>query len=572
MHKAQPETDYPWYLRQPWLKILQILGWPIGKIFMTWRSLSSKHERLRKWYEKFWNWYGNIIISAAWECFRYEDYVTAALFANFILQFLPDYPEALCLLGMALANLGDDGEDSKTHVIFSRLMEIKAYCEAEKLAREIIVTYPDNAEYYNWLGQALQEQNKLDEAITAYYKSFSFDPNFPCILELGSILLEKRRFNEARAVFLRAMIYDSSNEDYVSGFICSFSNEPTNKLPDNIPPHVFEFVFPRILAAKYLTAKNKGDSAEEKEIEDLIRKMGEKSPQMAYVGHVIVTGHWNAESRLLQHFKKYIKGPVLNVGCGTGEQSLLAAHFLKELPDFLAEKKEKKNNSDRLTFFLSYKDEKGNRSLIEAFSPASLPSEHKGKTRFILGGIDLEKGRIIPVINLFPKFPGESVELSDHRFTVVSVDIDTQSLVCAARTLSFLAEHQHWLEFLFMPCDITETETALQPHFKTVLACYLFHWLGDKLPVAVHNIASALESGGYLVVLGECPVEYTESPFLEYASSIHGGRKPTNVSLEEIVALCVKEGLRFIEKEEVEIQTLDPKDRHPMFGVVFQKE
>jgi SAM-dependent methyltransferase len=256
------------------------------------------------------------------------------------------------------------------------------------------------------------------------------------------------------------------------------------------------------------------------------------------------------------------------VGCGTGEQSLLAAHFLDELPDLSVGVEDK--DKSRLTFFLGFRDGKGNQSLIGAFSLAPLSGEHKGKTRFTLGGIDLEKGQVIHGLNLFPKFPDESVELSDHHFTVVSVDIDAKSLICAARIMPFLAQNQQRLEFLFMPCDIRET--APQPHFNTVFACYLFHWLYDGLPAAVHNIASALKPGGHLVVLGECPIEYTESPFLEYASSIHGGREPKDVSLQEIVALCTKEGLRFVEEKEVEILTIDPKDRHPMFGVVFRKE
>jgi tetratricopeptide (TPR) repeat protein len=563
MNKAQLGANYPWYFGQPWSKIFQVLGWPTSRTLVAWRSLSFRHKRLREWYERFWNWYGSIIISAAWDYyFGKKEYTMAAWFANSILQFLPDYPEALCLLGAALANLG---EDDKTRAIFWRLMEMEVYSEAETLAQEIIATCPENAEYYNWLGQALQKQNKLEEAITAYYKLLSLDPDSLCVFKLGLVLLEKGRKEEARLALLRAMIYDPSNEVYIDGFIRSFSNEP-DKMPKDIPPPAFEFFFPRILAAKYLNAKRDGESTEE--IEDLIKQVGEekseRSPQMAYISHLIVTGHWNAESQLLRHFKRYIKGPVLNVGCGTGEQSLLAAHFLDELPNQSAGVEVEDENKSRKTFVLSYKDKTGNQSLIGAFSL----SGHEGTTRFTLGGIDLEKGEVIRGINLFPRFPGESVELSEHRFTVVSVDVDAKSLVCAARIMPFLAQNQRRLGFLFTPCDIREA--VPQPQFNTVLVCYLFHWLGDGLPAAVHNIASALKPGGYLVVLGECPIKYVESPFLKYASSIHG--KPNDVSPQEIVALCTKEGLRLVEEKEVEILTINPKDRHPMFGIVFRKE
>lgn len=450
----------------------------------------------------------------------------------------------------------NDLDEIEKEKAFKFMMRNKWYGEAEDFVRDLIKAFPAESGYYNWLGLALAGQRRVEEEIEAYRKAISLDPISPAVFNLGTALLEKGRVGEARAAFLKAVIYEPSDENYITGFIRSYLND--------LPPPAFEFFFPRILAAKYLTAKRKGESTEE--IEGLIKQMGEekgeKSSQMAYIGHIIVTGHWNAESQLLQHFKKYIEGPVLNVGCGTGEQSLLAAHFLDELPDLSV--KAEDENKNRKTFFLRFKDKTGKQSLIGAFSL----SGHEGRTRFTLGGIDLQKGQVIHGLNLFPKFPGESVELSDHRFTVVSVDIDAESLVCAARIMPFLAQNQQRLEFLFMPCDIRETSP--QPQFNTAFACYLFHWLGDGLPAAVHNIASALNPGGYLIVLGECPIEYVESPFLAHASSIHG--KPNDVSLQEIVALCTKEGLQFVEEKEVEIQTLGQIDRHQMFGVVFRKE
>ena len=427
----------------------------------------------------------------------------------------------------------DDFDETQKRNVFDLLMRIGKYEEAEDFVRDLIGVSPNESRYYNWLGRIFYRRKEFDKAENAFRNSILRDPTNPYpFYNLGKIFLKKGLKEDARTALLRAVIYDPNNKDFIAEFARACSGSLSTK-------RVRSFLAFRVLVAKYIAAKRKKDIKSLEEIEKRIQKLGESADpyvsQKAYMGHIIVTGHWSAESQLLRHFKEYIKNPVLNIGCGTGEQSLIAALLLDELPSFSSE--------IELVFDLST-------LLSFSFSDFGL----------------LDSAAVFDQ----PRLNCKVISEDKPNFTIISIDNDKKTLKYAGSIITELNKSQKWLKFKFVRFDITKTNAVIKPKFNTAFACYLFHWLRDGLPAAVHNIASALKPGGHLVVLGECPIEYVRSPFLDYASSIHG--KPNDVSLQEIVALCAKEGLRFVEEKEVEILTIDPKDRHPMFGVVFRKE
>ena len=115
------------------------------------------------------------------------------------------------------------------------------------------------------------------------------------------------------------------------------------------------------------------------------------------------------------------------------------------------------------------------------------------------------------------------------------------------------------------------------PALSRVDACvcsYVLHWLGPGLSRALENIARHLSEGGHLVVVSECPMRISESPFSRFAHRQADERLlsgDAGVSLEELTSICQECKLELVKSLETEVQTLEGRDRHVIFGAVYQK-
>lgn len=108
----------------------------------------------------------------------------------------------------------------------------------------------------------------------------------------------------------------------------------------------------------------------------------------------------------------------------------------------------------------------------------------------------------------------------------------------------------------------------------TCVCSYVLHWLGFGLSRALGNIARHLSEGGHLIVISEYPMRISKSPFSGFAHHqaderlLSGDR---GVSLEELSFFCQECGLELVKILETEVQTLEGRDQHKIFGAVFQK-
>ena len=84
--------------------------------------------------------------------------------------------------------------------------------QAEHAFREACRVQSDDADGYNNLGNVLQTQNKLDEAIAAYQRSIEIKPNNARVHNsLGNALRSQNRLDEALASFQFAIKFDDKN-------------------------------------------------------------------------------------------------------------------------------------------------------------------------------------------------------------------------------------------------------------------------------------------------------------------------------------------------------------------------
>jgi predicted O-linked N-acetylglucosamine transferase (SPINDLY family) len=86
--------------------------------------------------------------------------------------------------------------------------------QAERAFREACRVQPDDADGHNNLGNVLQAQNKLDEAIAEYQRSIEIKPNNARVHNnLGSALRSQNRLDEALTAFRLSIKIDDKNFD-----------------------------------------------------------------------------------------------------------------------------------------------------------------------------------------------------------------------------------------------------------------------------------------------------------------------------------------------------------------------
>src|SRR5439155_22800855 len=78
--------------------------------------------------------------------------------------------------------------------------------EAERRYREVVAAYPVSANAWCYLGMALSDQERYDEAVAAYRQALKLPPNFPIALNnLGNAFRMMRRLDDAVKTFDRAI-------------------------------------------------------------------------------------------------------------------------------------------------------------------------------------------------------------------------------------------------------------------------------------------------------------------------------------------------------------------------------
>lgn len=87
---------------------------------------------------------------------------------------------------------------------------------AERLYAQVVNSQPGNASAWCYLGMALHDQERYDDAILAYRKAIGLQPNFPIAFNnLGNSQRQLRRLSEAVASFNQAI---ALKPDYVTAF------------------------------------------------------------------------------------------------------------------------------------------------------------------------------------------------------------------------------------------------------------------------------------------------------------------------------------------------------------------
>lgn len=484
---------HPWHGKnRVWLRFKGVVLFPLSLLWRFCIRIPAVHRWLatiaRQWYEENWAT-GNIR--------------RAAFAAVAMRQQFPEDPEWKARLGCIYVAHGDYGKGAEW---FNTLFEAGHYSEAALISESMTRYAADKAASWYRHGIALQRLGEQERAIGAFREALQRKPSYAdAYFGLGASLLELKNVSEARRAFFRSAIMDPSREYTLAGIERTFSGE-------KLPLPVVLFMRPRVAAAKVFKLFAVAGEKAKREISEWARAATQR-PTDAYVAHMIVTGHEVAASELVAGFRRFIVGPVLNVGCGTGEQTLWASIVLG--------------------------DEQKSRG-------------HAGD-RFVSITVDRRSGRPVSV-------QGE--------FTIANLDINPAMLEFTGNAILHLFDEPGRFRWIFMQGDITRMRPATS--YRTVVASYLFHWLGDGLAPAIRNIAACLAPGGHLIVLGEFPLVYTPSPFLDGTTTIHG--TPTPIPFEEIERLCREAGLELAERKDVEIPTLEKECRHPMFGAVFKKK
>jgi protein O-GlcNAc transferase len=113
-----------------------------------------------------------------------------------VLDINPDWPEALCNLGIALTRLG--GEQS-----------LKTALTCFDLALSLA---PEFALAHNNLGAALEKSNRADEALIAYRSAMRSEPRYiESHLNFAALLLRLGRTNDAIARYRIVLDLDAKN-------------------------------------------------------------------------------------------------------------------------------------------------------------------------------------------------------------------------------------------------------------------------------------------------------------------------------------------------------------------------
>lgn len=128
----------------------------------------------------------------AWESGLHDEVVSAL---DGLLAVTPDNVEARHLYGIAKAELGD-------------------YAEAVRQLAAVCAVEPDNCDALSVLGNVQRLAGQLDESEATLRSGLASHPNIPHIhFNLGCLLLDCKRVNEAEESFLRASELDPADQD-----------------------------------------------------------------------------------------------------------------------------------------------------------------------------------------------------------------------------------------------------------------------------------------------------------------------------------------------------------------------
>jgi superkiller protein 3 len=155
------------------------------------------------------------------------DFNKAALEFRAALKNAPDDPEAHVLLGMALRDQSELDE-SRTYLDRAIALDPKngrAYFElgvlfnkqlkqadAEDAFAKAVKYSPNDSRFWYAYGEIYRVQDKIDDAISAYRHAVQLEPPFPKATgKLGSMLVEKKLYDEAESYLIAAIRQDPKN-------------------------------------------------------------------------------------------------------------------------------------------------------------------------------------------------------------------------------------------------------------------------------------------------------------------------------------------------------------------------
>ena len=99
----------------------------------------------------------------------------------------------------------DSADLSQLFEAGNRAQEFGNYAEAEAIWRRVLERFPNNADAYSNLGDALSAQGQSAEATDAYHQAIRLNPNLAdAYTGLGFALLEQGQFEAAQTAFDQA--------------------------------------------------------------------------------------------------------------------------------------------------------------------------------------------------------------------------------------------------------------------------------------------------------------------------------------------------------------------------------
>ncbi len=222
------------------------------------------------------------------------------------------------------------------------LIILKQFDVAIEAARLYLSRVESDVEEWINLGISYAELHQLDKAENVFQKTLKLDPgNVTAYFCLGVCCAQEGKIRYAEQAFkMFAALNPTSTDAQLTTILALRNNERVL---------VNEYLEPRILAALYTKAVTITDDdlccvqesldelgllyekrlSEAEEKYGALRQICCAKPIAAYQAHMCFTGHWAAASQLLIIFRKYLKGSILDVGCGTGDMEFLLSLIIE---------------------------------------------------------------------------------------------------------------------------------------------------------------------------------------------------------------------------------------------------
>ena len=261
---------------------------------------------------------------------------------NKALSIRPNYAEAYYNLGNVL---NDQGKLEEAIEAYNKALSIKS----------------DYADAYNNMGVALKEQGKPDEAVAAYNKALAIKPNYAeAHNNMGNTLKDQRKLNEARCSYTRAL---TIKPDYAEAYF-NMGNTLTSQ--GKFDEAIEAYISAISIKPDYAVAHNNMGNA--------LHNLG------------LVDKAKNAYTKALSVQPEYAE--VYWNLAGTGENVSTAKHYLEKClqvnPDYLKAKITMtalhlyEGNEDEFNALMnsSLKDHEFMRSVNWVFSLPTLPPVH----------------------------------------------------------------------------------------------------------------------------------------------------------------------------------------------------